>query len=183
MKIRGLLIACVLFAVGMALAACGGDDDSGPPAFVTPAPTLQPTLDLDQIQVLGDDPAPPVPLAATDARFPIEPASGPVLDTGKPLYDQFCASCHGVGGEGEQPDPFALGAAPPHNADGHTWHHADQQNFLTVWQGRSSVGVMPGYYERLTADEIIAILAYIKTWWQPDQLEHQMDLTRSVADQ
>jgi len=157
LKIRGLLIA--LFTVGMALAACGGEDGAEPPVTSTSAPTLQPTLDLDQIPVLGDNPAPPVPLAATDARFPIEPASGSALNTGKPLYERFCASCHGVDGEGDQLDPYAPGAAPPHDATGHTWHHADQQNFLTVWQGSSAAGVMPGYYERLTPDEIIAILA------------------------
>jgi mono/diheme cytochrome c family protein len=119
-------------------------------------------------------------LAASDSRFPIEPAN---TDSGKALYDQFCAACHGIDGAGEQPDPLSPGAAPPHNADGHTWHHPDQQNFLTVWQGRTVPGVMPGFYERLTPDEIISVLAYIKTWWLPDQLDHQMEQTQRIADQ
>jgi mono/diheme cytochrome c family protein len=180
MKLRWLWVVCAILATGIVLAACS--DENGSKPQVTQILTMQPTLDLDQIPVLGDNPAPPVPLAATDPRFPIEPAAGSVLVTGKTLYERFCASCHGIDGEGEQPDPLAPGAAPPHDATGHTWHHADQQNFLTVWQGRSVAGEMPGYYARLTPDEMISILAYIKTWWQPDQLENQMELTRSVAE-
>lgn len=181
MRLRWLWVGGAVLTIGIVLAACGREDGSEPQA--TNVPTKQPTLDINQIPVLGDNPVPPVPIAATDPRFPIEPANGAILSTGKQLYEQSCASCHGIDGEGEQPDPLAPGAAPPHNADGHTWHHPDQQNFLTVWQGRSVVGVMPGYYERLTPDEIIAILAYLKTWWLPDQLEHQMEQSRLVADQ
>lgn len=181
---RAVLPALVLAV--FVLGACGSDSDSESSSTVTPEPTAQPTpqptLDVNQFPVLGDNPAPPVPVAATDDRYPIEPASGETLETGRQLYDRYCASCHGVQGEGEQPDPYAPGSAPPHNADGHTWHHADHQNFLTVWQGRSVAGVMPGYYERLAPDEIITILAYIKTWWLPEQLERQMELTRSVSD-
>lgn len=181
MQLRRLWVVCAVVTTGIVLAACGREDRSEPQA--TNAPTKQPTLDINQIPVLGDNPVPPVPIAATDPRFPIEPANDEVLSTGKQLYERFCASCHGINGEGEQPDPLAPGAAPPHDADGHTWHHPDQQNFLTVWQGRSVVGVMPGYYEQLTPDEIISILAYIKIWWLPDQLEHQMEQTRLVVDQ
>jgi mono/diheme cytochrome c family protein len=165
---------------GVVLVACGSESTSEPQAVFTPTATAQPTLDLDQIPVLGENPAPPVPLAATDPRFPIEAADAETLEAGKALYDHFCAACHGIDGTGQQPDPLAPGAAPPHNAEGHTWHHADQQNFLTVWQGSIH---MPGFYKRLTPDEIISILAYIKTWWLPDQVEHQIEQTQLIASQ
>lgn len=143
---------------------------------------LQPTLDLDAIPVLGEaDPAPPVPLFADDPHFPIQPAAGERYVMGRALYEAHCASCHGLAGEGQGPEPLAPGAAPPHNADGHTWHHPDQQNFATVWQGREVAGaLMPGYHDRLKPDEIVAVLAYIKTWWLPDQLARQLAQTEQV---
>ncbi len=146
-------------------------------------PTEQPTLSWNDIPELGGSPPPPLPLMLTDLRYPIEPASEADYKTGKQLYENFCAVCHGINGEGQQPDPYAPGAAPPHNADGHTWHHPDQQNFQTVWQGLQVNGVMPSFSDRLTADEIIQILAYIKTWWKPHQLEQQMEQSRLIAEQ
>jgi len=32
---------------------------------------------------------------------------------------------------------------------------------------------MPAFGDKLTDDEIWAVLTYIKTWWKPDQLERQ----------
>jgi mono/diheme cytochrome c family protein len=159
----------ILLLLIIALVACEND--------VVATPEIQdPTLDINQIPVLGEaSPPPPVPFLATDPRFPIQPSG-----EGLVLYEQYCAACHGINGEGQPPDPLAFGAAPPHNADGHTWHHADQSNFLTVWQGAIH---MPGFYDRLSPDEIVLILAYIKTWWHEDQLARQMELTQSIADQ
>jgi mono/diheme cytochrome c family protein len=161
-------------ALGFLLAACAGDAD---PAVTAPAPTL----DLNQIPVLGEtEIVPPVPVEAADPRFPIPPAEGDALEAGRSLYERYCGLCHGMDGEGARPDPYAVGAAPPHNDEGHTWHHADQQNFATVWYG--GYGAMPAFHDRLSEDEIFAILAYIKTWWAEDQLQHQTDLTQSVVD-
>jgi mono/diheme cytochrome c family protein len=171
-RIGWLLIVVVL-------AACGKDSDQDHP----PVPTLSPTLDINQIPVLGEDtPPPPVPLEINDPRYPIQPATGTTYTTGQRLYEQNCSACHGINGEGEQPDPLAPNAAPPHNADGHTWHHADQQNFATVWYGRGIAGVMPPFYSRLSPDEIIAVLAYIKTWWEADQQAYQIGLSQQVIE-
>ena len=41
---------------------------------------------------------------------------------------------------------------------------------------------MPGYHDRMTPDEIIAVLAYIKLWWTDDQLDHQEELSQRVVD-
>ena len=164
---------------GVLLAACGGDSERAAP----PEPTDVPTLDINQIPVLGEEtPPPPVPLDMNDPRYPIQPASGETLTAGKQLYEQNCAACHGTNGEGEQPDPWAPGAAPAHDSTGHTWHHADQQNFATVWYGRGAPGIMPPFYDRLTPDEIIRVLAYIKTWWEADQLAQQIELSQQAVD-
>ena len=50
-------------------------------------------------------------------------------ETGAALYARHCAACHGANLEG-QPEwrsPKADGSypAPPHDAEGHTWHHDD----------------------------------------------------------
>lgn len=177
---RGVLWGgCAILLIG-GLVACGSNDHPSEP---TPRATLQPTLDISQIPILGEETPPPLlPLTMGDPRYPIPPATGETLAAGKRLYEQHCALCHGVNGEGEQPDPLAPGAAPPHNADGHTWHHADQQNFATVWYGRGAQGTMPPFYNRLTPDEIIQVLAYIKTWWEADELAQQIELTQRAAD-
>jgi len=163
-----------MILVGCVLVACS--DAGSQPNQANP--THVPTLDINAIPVLGEThSAPPVPLPATDPQFPIQPDAA-----GQPLYEQYCAACHGIEGEGQLPDPYAYGAAPPHNADGHTWHHPDQQNFATVWHGNQGAGVMPAFFNRLTPNEIISILAYIKTWWEDDQLEEQIAQTDKIAN-
>jgi mono/diheme cytochrome c family protein len=36
---------------------------------------------------------------------------------------------------------------------------------------------MPPFADKLSDDEIRAVLAYIKTWWKPDQLERQASVS------
>ena len=184
---RRLWWIILLVVSGLVLGACGNDGDAeqptDDPSLPTATVTAQPTLDLNAIPVLGEENPPPrIPLDMNDPRYPIQPATGNTLTEGKVLYDRFCAACHGIDGEGEQPDPYEPGAAPPHDNTGHTWHHADQQNFGTVWNGLSFNGTMPGYHDRMTPDEIIAVLAYIKTWWTEDQLATQLDLSQRMGD-
>jgi mono/diheme cytochrome c family protein len=169
-----------LILIVLLVSACSRAE---PAAKTTSPPSEQPTLSWNDIPELEASPPPPLPLLLTDSRYPIGPASGTDYEAGKQLYESYCAACHGINGEGQRPDPYAPGAAPPHNADGHTWHHPDQQNFQTVWQGLQVNGVMPSFADRLTAGEIIQILAYLKTWWEPHQLEQQMEMSRRIAEQ
>ncbi len=176
----------VFVLVMVVLSACGTDSEAEQPTdepLPTATRTPPSTLDIDSIPVLGEEnPPPPIPLNIDDPRYPIQPATGDTLTEGKTLYDRFCAACHGIDGEGEHPDPYAVGTAPPHDNTGHTWHHADQQNFATVWHGTNVNAIMPGYHDRMIPDEIIAVLAYIKLWWTEDQLASQLDLTQRVID-
>lgn len=86
------------------------------------------------------------------------------------LYQRNCQSCHGGGSGGAVQD-----IPPRHNANGHTWHHADQQLRQIILEGLSIPGrpVMPSFGSDLTADEVDAILAYVKTWWTSDQRAFQ----------
>ena len=169
-------------ALGVMLIACGSTaeettDNTGQNENVNP------TLDVPDLNAEVEQRAASLlPIAMDDPRFPIQPATGADFETGKILYERTCGNCHGVDGEGQMPNPLARGMAPPHDDTGHTWHHADQQNFETVWQGRDIVGNMPGFSDSLTADEVILILAYIKTWWSDEYLAVQIERTEAVVN-
>lgn len=99
-------------------------------------------------------------------------------DQGRTLYMEHCASCHGANLEGQpdwrSPRPDGTWRAPPHSVDGHTWHNADAMLFDYVKRGGQAalddMGVefrsaMPGFGDRLTDDEIEAVLAFIASTW------------------
>lgn len=110
--------------------------------------------------------------------------SDPVADAarGASLYDTHCASCHGVDGEGmpnwKTPNADGSYPAPPHDSSGHTWHHSDDLLVDLVANGSDfAQSRMPAFGDRLDDDEIIAILEYIKTWWGPDELAFQREVS------
>jgi mono/diheme cytochrome c family protein len=94
---------------------------------------------------------------------------------GKQVYQENCALCHGANLEG-QPQWRSRKAdgrlpAPPHNEEGHTWHHADKVLFEitkfgpSIYAGPEYESDMPGYKDVLSDEEIWASLAYIKSQW------------------
>ena len=96
---------------------------------------------------------------------------------GEPLYRRHCASCHGAQLEG-QPDWTTRNAqgrlpAPPHDDSGHTWHHDDEVLFEVTKYGIAKHAPpgyesdMPGFAAKMSDDEIVATLAYIKSRWSP----------------
>lgn len=110
--------------------------------------------------------------------------AGPDVGTlaqGRSLYGTHCASCHGVDLQG-QPDwqvPNANGTfpAPPHNMEGHTWHHSDALLIAYVKEGGAAaladMGVqfrsaMPAFSNVLTDGEIELVLSHIKSTWPDD---------------
>jgi len=125
----------------------------------------------------------PAPLVFADAD----------ISAGQVLYGDFCAACHGANLEG-QPDWRSPGEdgrlpAPPHDDQGHTWHHPDRVLFdYTKLGGKIALanqGVefdsgMPGFGEDLRDEEILNILAYIKSTW-PDRLR-EVQAERSELD-
>jgi len=103
---------------------------------------------------------------------------------GAEVYQANCATCHGVGGAGE-PNWQSRQAdgtlpAPPHDASGHTWHHPDAVLLDIIRRGGEAVyggpglrSGMPAFGGQLTAEEIDAVLAYIKTLWGDTEREYQ----------
>ncbi len=111
---------------------------------------------------------------------------------GRQIYARECASCHGVNLEG-QPDWRNRRAdgklpAPPHDADGHTWHHGDDQLFALTKQGIAAFAPpgyqsdMPAYGGKLSDAEIWAVLAYIKSRWPRDIRARQDAATRRARE-
>ena len=108
---------------------------------------------------------------------------------GETLYQENCASCHGANLEG-QPDwrsrlPNGRLTAPPHDASGHTWHHADRVLTDIITRGTAAIvgngyeSDMPGFADTLSSEDIEAILDYIKSTWPDRERAAQEDITRA----
>jgi len=119
----------------------------------------------------------------------IDPADQAIVLRGKPVYANYCASCHGADLQG-QPNwrerlPTGRLPAPPHDVTGHTWHHPDALLVDIVKHGlvpgrTAPPGYqsdMPAYGALLSDEDIIAVLAYIKSSWPPKAIELQKTLT------
>ncbi|MGB7287320.1 MAG: cytochrome c [Salaquimonas sp.] len=99
-----------------------------------------------------------------------------IVSLGKELYGIQCASCHGVNLEGQEDwqtrDTEGFLPAPPHNENGHTWHHPDEVLFKITKFGVAKAANLENYrsnmpaYEKVISDEeIIAVLSYLKSQW------------------
>ncbi len=114
-------------------------------------------------------------LTSCASSSPYDPA---VVSRGQELFAANCATCHGAGGEG-QPNWHITKAdgtlpPPPLNGDGHTWHHGDGLLYRVVSKGGqefedprfgSFKSAMPAFGDRLSHDEIVAVLTYVKSLW------------------
>ena len=110
----------------------------------------------------------------TSYPFP-DPQNQEQVALGQKLYAEQCASCHGANLAGQENwrSPLADGSlpAPPHDQDGHTWHHPDGLLIRIIKFGGASVAPedfnsgMPAFEDSLTDEEISATLAFIKSRW------------------
>jgi S-disulfanyl-L-cysteine oxidoreductase SoxD len=116
-------------------------------------------------------------------RVVLRPDDAKMLALGANVYAARCAACHGSQLEG-QPDwrsrgPDGLLPAPPHDENGHTWHHADELLFRITKLGVGPAINDPGYRSAMPAfsgvlsdEEIIAALSWIKSRWPAAVREH-----------
>ena len=132
------------------------------------------------------------PLDKAELGISLQHKDRAVVDVGKAIYAENCASCHGVVLEGQanwrQRDVEGYLPAPPHDERGHTWHHPDSYLFLMTKYGieemigKSYPNNMPVFEDKLTDNEIIAALSYIKsTWSRRIQLKHDQINARAKA--
>jgi len=100
---------------------------------------------------------------------------------GAELYEQQCQSCHG-GPTGGSATDFP----PPHNTQGHTWHHGDCDLIRWTLEGKPSLDTtgttMPAFAGELSEADVRDILAHIKTWWTEEQRESQARVTAGVCE-
>ena len=132
------------------------------------------------------------PLDKAELGISLQHKDRALVDVGKAIYAENCASCHGVVLEGQanwrQRDAEGYLPAPPHDERGHTWHHPDSYLFLMTKYGieemigKSYPNNMPVFEDKLTDDEIIAALSYIKSTWSGRiQLKHDQINARAKA--
>ena len=126
----------------------------------------------------------------THANISLMPDNSETITFGKDIYLQECASCHGKNLAGQaywrERDDKGYMPAPPHDKNGHTWHHSDHNLFLMTKYGIEKIigkkypNNMPAYEDMLSDYEIIAVLSYIKsTWPSYIQIQHDQINTRS----
>jgi len=105
---------------------------------------------------------------------------------GEGIYAENCASCHGADLSGQDvPDWRVRDAdgylpAPPHDETGHTWHHPDAVLVAITTHGTEALiggdyrSNMIGFGDVLSDQDILDVLAYIKSTW-PDRVIERHD--------
>ncbi|MFC3726928.1 c-type cytochrome [Neoaquamicrobium sediminum] len=126
-------------------------------------------------------------LLAVTGRLPLGGAKEDIM-SGRMLYAEHCASCHGANLEGQpdwkQPLPTGRLPAPPHDATGHTWHHPDGVLYRITREGTAAVvgggyqSDMPGFGDILPDSDIRAVLDYIKSTWPERERDYQKEISR-----
>jgi mono/diheme cytochrome c family protein len=135
---------------------------------------------LPSISELAGTPAPEIPPLAT--------LDSDEIEIGQEVYAENCAECHGENLEGEadwkmQNEDKSF-RSPPHDADGHTWHHGDRVLIESIELGGARLpdniggfSNMPAFKDTLTEEEIAATLIYIKSTWPKDIRSIQWEQT------
>ena len=129
---------------------------------------------------------PPGGAPRADPRDPAKVALG------AKVYAEHCAACHGAKLEG-QPNwreklPSGRMPAPPHDESGHTWHHPDAVLFGITKHGVTPKYAppgyqsdMPGFADRMSDDEIWAVLSFIASHWKTKALlEARAEIVRNA---
>jgi mono/diheme cytochrome c family protein len=97
-----------------------------------------------------------------------------VVDLGSSLFQQNCAVCHGVNAEGtkdwKKTDANGNYPPPPLNGSAHAWHHSIPQLSRSIKEGGIKLGgVMPAFGDKLSDQEVLAVIAFFQSKW-PDEV-------------
>ncbi|NGP75509.1 cytochrome c [Balneolaceae bacterium YR4-1] len=104
------------------------------------------------------------------------------FETGKVVYAENCARCHGTYGQStvanwKKPNPDGSFPPPPLNGSAHTWHHPFEVLVRTIDEGGAPVGgTMPAFGDSLSDEEKIAVIAYIQSLWDNKTYERWVDM-------
>ena len=121
-----------------------------------------------------------------------DPTDAAKVALGAKVYAAHCAACHGARLEGQpnwrQKLPNGRMPAPPHDEEGHTWHHTDQVLFGITKHGMKDYAPpgyqsdMPAFGSVLSDDEIWAALSFIASHWKTRELlEARAEMIRNMG--
>ena len=91
-------------------------------------------------------------------------AAPEVLAQGEIVYQENCVACHGENGKGY--------IGPALNGSAHAWHHPDPLLVSFIRDGIPDTQ-MVGLGDKLSDEEIDAVISYFKSWWTPQQRRMQ----------
>ncbi len=92
------------------------------------------------------------PLPATDAN----------LSAAKPVYNEYCANCHGDSGKGDGSDAMMYDPAPSDLTEPkHMTHLTDGEIFYQITQGRKP---MPSFRKKLTEEQRWQLVILVRSF-------------------
>jgi thiol:disulfide interchange protein DsbC len=103
---------------------------------------------------------------------------------GKQLFAANCARCHGKNAESvpnwRKRDANGNYVPPPLNGTAHAWHHSLGILRQTIRKGGKPVGgIMPAFEDKLSDDQIDAIIAWFQSLWSDEIYSMWIQRTRS----
>lgn len=92
---------------------------------------------------------------------------------GESVYRQHCVACHLESGAGtaawQARDADGKLPPPPLNGTAHTWHHDLRVLARTIVEGGAQLGgSMPAFGDKLSAEEVADVIAYVQSLWPDD---------------
>ena len=103
-----------------------------------------------------------VPAGGADEKNPL-PINEATLAAGRKLFLANCQDCHGSEGKGDGPDADAKYAATQDlTSAARALRNSDGTVFYKVWNGRSNPK-MPVFSEKMTKEQVWAVVAYVQT--------------------
>ncbi len=107
-------------------------------------------------------------VAATERWF-----NQDIVDYGDSLFQQNCAVCHGVNAEGtkewKKTDENGNYPPPPLDGSAHAWHHSIPQLVRSIKEGGIKLGgVMPAFGDKLSNEEVLAMIAFFQSKWSDE---------------
>ena len=105
-----------------------------------------------------------VPLEAKMRKNPL-PTSDANLNAAKPVYNEYCANCHGDSGKGDGSDAMMYDPSPSDLTDAkHMRTLTDGDIFYQITQGRKP---MPSFRKKLSDDQRWQLVILVRTFAAP----------------
>jgi mono/diheme cytochrome c family protein len=102
-----------------------------------------------------------VPLEDKLRKNPL-PASDANLSAAKPVYNEYCANCHGDSGKGDGSDAMMYDPSPSDLTDAkHMNTLSDGEIFYQITQGRKP---MPSFRKKLTEDQRWRLVIFVRSF-------------------